>query len=294
MIYSALYYPASLARGELIVRDNRYYPCKYSESFPLWWAYLRKHYPNESVTLFCDAASPIPLGPLLRETIKEPWCETIDDGDVDIIHNNGSTLPRVFVEWVSEHSGKYFWAMQRNLVAGLIDAYHIDRDFFWLDNDAFLNSDILSPIRAVGADVAAPQITHYQQTMDSVCTFISSNRLHQLDDLGVDLPEYLTNMLNHGPTETRMHSLQEGGLYKTFCYGKTLALADKINLSHLSCYDHFLEWLKANPLDIKEYHEFVEQLEKIDWAKMQGVERVFHDMHWMNDEKGRQISSAAN
>lgn len=285
MIYSALYYPASLARGELIIRDNRYYPCKYSESFPLWWAYLRKHYPNEHVTLFCDTKSPINIGSILNGNLVEAWEEEgmVYPGD------DGSKTPRVHVRWLSEHTNKYFWTMQRNIVAGLIDAYVSNQDFLWLDNDAFLNTDILSLIHSAGVDVAAPQITHYQQTMDSVCTFISSNRLHQLDDLGVDLPEYLTNMLNHGPTDTRMHSLQEGGLYKTFCYGKTLALADKINLSHLSCYDHFLEWLKANPLDLKEYHEFVEQLEKVDWAKMPGVERVFHDMHWTNDERGRQL-----
>ena len=85
-------------------------------------------------------------------------------------------------------------------------------------------------------------------------------------------------MLNEGPTDTRMHTLQEGGLYKLFCYGKTRELGRDIQLSHLSCYDRFMTFLKRNPLDTPEYRALVAQLEAVDWSRMLGVQRSFHDM----------------
>ncbi len=87
-------------------------------------------------------------------------------------------------------------------------------------------------------------------------------------------------MLNEGPTETRMHTLQEGGLYKLFAYGRTRQLGAQIELSHLSCYDHFVAFLKRNPLDTPEYRALVAQLEAVDWTRMPGVERTFHDMDY--------------
>ncbi len=277
MIYSALYYPGSLANGDLIVRDNRYYVGKYSETFPVWFQYLRKNYPNEHVVLFADTASPIPIQGILDKYLHEPY--DVSNPECSRMINTDSDSPLVHVRWLSEHTGKYFWAMQRNLVEGLCSAYYSGHDFFWLDNDAFLNTDILSLVRKSNADVAAPQIAHHQMTMDSVCTFISSSRLHALDEI-CSLPDYLLNVLSNGPTDLRMHSLQEGGLYKTFCYGKTLQLANLIELSHLSCYDNFMDFIKRNPLDTPEYRYLIDQLEKIDWSKMPGVERKFHDMNF--------------
>lgn len=255
IICSALYYTGSLARGDLIVRDNRFYPGKYVETFPVWWQYVRKHYPKERVFLFADAASPIPILPLL---------EGLDD--------------QVSVKWLDEHCGKYFWPMQRNLVEGIITAYKLNEDLFWLDNDAFLNTDIRPLVK--GMDVAAPQIAHHQQTTDSICTYISAKRLHALDEFGIDLPSFLTTLLNEGPNDTRMHLLQEGGLYKLFTYGMARALGGRIELSHLSCYDNFMAFLKRNPLDTPEYRYLVKELEAIDWSRMPNVERTFHDMDW--------------
>jgi len=262
MIYSALYYPGSLARGDLIIRDNRYYAGKYSETFPVWWSYLRKHYPNESVTLFADTASPIPITPLL-----------------DVVESESVNYGYVDIKWLSEHSGKYFWPMQRNLVEGLCHAYENNLDFFWLDNDAFLNTNVLDLIHAARADVAAPQIAHHQMTMDSVCTYISKERLHAMDGI-CHLPTVLREILANGPTDLRMHTFQEGGLYKLFCYGRTLQLGGQIELSHLSCYDNFLSFLKRNPLDTPSWRDLVAQLEAVDWSKMPGVERRFHDMDY--------------
>lgn len=291
MIYSALYFPGSLARGDLIVRDNRYYPGKYSETFPVWWSYLRKNYPDESVVLFCDTASPIPIRPLL-DALPEPW-EDVDNifltrgNEIDLSTHDKPRLstklltpiPRVHIKWLSEHSGKYFWPMQRNLVEAISLAYLLNDDLFFLDNDAFLNTNILEPIHAARADVAAPQIAHHQMTMDSVCTYISKERLHAMDPV-CHLPTVLREILANGPTDLRMHTFQEGGLYKLFAYGRTLELGGQIELSHLSCYDNFLSFLKRNPLDTPSWRDLVAQLEAVDWSKMPGVERSFHDMNY--------------
>jgi hypothetical protein len=279
LICSALYYAGTLAQPQSLVRDNRFYPGKCVESWPLWWAYLRKHYPDARVVLFADSGSRCPVQPLVEATIKEPyvWYGLPQGNAPEIVSVDNWTGERVHIQTVVQHSTKrYFWAMQRNLVAGIITAYRANEDLFWLDNDAFLNTDIRPLVR--GADVAAPQIAHHQQTMDSVCTFISARRLHALDDLGIDLPSFLTTMLNEGPTETRMHTLQEGGLYKLFCYGDARAIGAQVELSHLSCYDRFMTFLRRNPLDTPEYRSLVAQLETVDWNALPGVERSFHDM----------------
>ncbi len=283
MIYSALYYPGSLARNDLIVRDNRYYPGKYSESFSIWWSYLRKHYPNEPVTLFADVASPIPLKPLLHSVLHEEWIEVAANDGEERIHSPTSMFqeadPLVKVYWLDQYSGGYFRPMQRNLAEAICMAYEARHDMLWIDNDAFLNTDILKLIHTARADFAAPQIAHHQMTADSVCTYISKERLHALDGI-CHLPTVLREILTNGPTDLRMHTFQEGGLYKLFCYGRTLALGGAIELSHLSCYDNFMSFLKRNPLDTNEYRALVGQLEAVDWTRMPGVERVFHDMDY--------------
>ena len=280
IICSALYYPGSLANGaEGLVRDNRYYPGKCAESFPVWWQYVRKHYPDVRVVLFADSGSPVSLWDLVKTTISEPYVwNGLPQGDApEVVSIDHGAPNRVTVQTVVQHSTKkYFWAMQRNLVAGIITAYHANEDLFWLDNDAFLNTDIRPLVRDY--DCAASGLAAHQMTMDSVCTFISARRLHALDDLGIDLPSFLTTMLNEGPTETRMHTLQEGGLYKLFAYGKVRSLGRDIELTHLSCYDRFMTWLRRNPLDTPEYRSLVASLEAVDWAAMPGVERSFHDM----------------
>ncbi len=179
---------------------------------------------------------------------------------------------------MDQFAGQYFRPMQRNLVEGIITAYHANEDLMWIDNDCFCATDVRPLLR--GADFATPSIAAHQQTADSVFTYISSRRLHALDDLGIDLPAFLTTMLNEGPSEARMHTLQEGGLYKLFAYGDARQLGARIELSHLSCYDHFLAFLKRNPLDTDAHRALVAQLEAVDWARMPGVERSFLDMDY--------------
>lgn len=288
ILCSALYYAGSLDNPHSLVRDNRWYPGKAVQTFPVWWQYVRKHYPDVPVVLFCDRASPIPLEPLL-DNLGEPWEDVaahlrsgeqinVSTHDRPRQYLDLGPLPRVRVMWMTEHTGKYFWAMQRNLVAGITAAYAMDEDLFWLDNDAFLNTDIRPLVQ--GYDAAAPEIAHHQMTMDSVCTYISAERLHALDELGIDLPSFLTKLLAEGPTETRMHTFQEGGLYKLFAYGKTRELKGSIELSHLSCYDHFISFLRRNPLDTPEYMELVARLTSLDMSRLEGVEMSFHDMDY--------------
>jgi hypothetical protein len=267
MIYTAYYYSGSLEKGDLIVRDNRFYPGKYFETFPVWLQYVRKHYPNEHIVIFADAASPIPI---------EHGLQYIEESYEFFYDFNIRSDIKVHIKILREHSNKYFWAMQRNLVEAISMAYELKDNMFWLDNDAFLNSEILSI--AKDYDVLAPQINHQQFTCDSVCTYISAKRLREMDWL-FKLPDYLKNMLANGPTETRMHSLQEGGLYKTFCYGNCISYTN-LNLSHLSCYQNFMKFLVRNPLDTAEWHMLYETLETFDFSKIPNVELKFHDMYY--------------
>lgn len=294
IICSALYYSGSLARGDLIVRDNRHYPGKYVETFPVWWSYICCHYPTEQIILFADRNSPIPIRPLLKAHLDEPWSDedpyrTLPEIDVstsdedrqrrDTLKGLREAGARVRVIWLDAFAGQYFRPMQRNLVEGIIAAYSLNEDLLWIDNDAFCNTR-LTPLVA-GYDAAAPELAAHQMTMDSVCTYISAARLHALDSLGIDLPAFLTTMLAHGPTETRMHTLQEGGLYKLFGYGKTRALAGSIELSHLSCYDHFMAFLRRNPLDTDAYRLLLDKLPPMaERARAGGAEMAFHDMDY--------------
>lgn len=278
IICSALYYPGSLARGDLIVRDNRFYPGKYSETFLPWYQYLRRNYPNDHLVLFADTASPIPIQ-LLLNSLPEPY----DEFHGNIINVRAEGRPKVHVRWLSKYAGQYFRPMQRNLVEGILTAYHSKENFLWIDNDAFLNTDLRPQIR--DCDMASSGIEHHQMTTGSVCFYISSKRLHALNEIDIDLPSYLANVLNTAPQETRMHMLQEGGLYKTFCYGD-LRQMEAINMSHLSCYDHYMTFLRNNPLDTPEYKSLVGALETFDFARIPGVERVFQDMLY-SEKEGR-------
>jgi hypothetical protein len=286
LICSALYYPGSLARGsEGLVRDNRYYPGKCSESFAVWWQYVRKHYPEPKVVLFADAKSPIDGWRLVCDHVKEPYIGGVQTKDGMLCATLGGALDaRVEVRYLDQFAGQYFRPMQRNLVEAICLAYRANEDFFWLDNDAFLNTDIRPLLR--GADVASSNVEAHQMTMGSVCFYISAKRLHVLDDMGIDLPTFLNTMLNEGPIDTRMHTLQEGGLYKLFAYGSVRDLGRDIQLSHLSCYDRFMTFLRRNPLDTPEYKALVTALEGLDWLRMPGVQRSFHDMLYPENAYG--------
>jgi hypothetical protein len=273
IICSALYYPGSLAHGDLIVRDNRFYPAKYADTLPVWLQYVRRHYPDTHLVLFADEASPVPIRPLLAQHLRESWRD--DTEQVTYHPTCTAQVPLITVKWTDQFAGQYFRPMQRNLVEAIILAYRANEDLFWLDADAFLNTDV-RPLLS-GAEVASSGIQHHQQTMGSVCFYLSKERLHALDPLGIDLPAYLTNMLNTGPENARMHALQEGGLYKLFCYGRAKELSH-INMSHLSCYPRFLSFLRANPLDTVEYRSLVAALEGFDFGRIPGVQIEFADM----------------
>jgi hypothetical protein len=251
MIYTAFYYPSSIKNGELYIRDNRFYPGKYIETFPLWYQYVRKNYPDEPIWMFYDEKSPYPFA-------------------------YSSYFSRVTAQALTKYSGKYFWTMQRNLCMGLIHAYENNNDFFWLDNDAFLNTD-LTPIFKK-CDVFAPNINYQQFTIDSVCTFISNKRLHALDSL-CHLPTYLRNILDNAPENVRAHTFQEGGLCKLFGYGNVIS-SKNLNLSHLSNYTNFIKFLKKNPLDSVDYKQFLNDLENINMDKLKGVDLEFLDMYY--------------
>lgn len=271
IICSALYFPGDLSNPTSLVRDNRFYPGKAASTFPVWWAYVRRHYPDVPVVLFEDEQSPVKID---RASIGEPYRLSCQAGSAQM----QGVDPKVTFVTLTEHCGKYFWPMQRNLVEAIILAYRLHEDLFWLDSDAFLNTDIRPLVR--GADAAAPSIARHQMTMDSVCTYISARRLHALDHFGVDLPAFLTTLLNEGPTETRMHTFQEGGLYKLFGWGDARVIGDRINLTHLSCYTRFMRFLERNPLDTPEYHALVAALPAAaERARAAGAEMEFHDMY---------------
>lgn len=284
MIYSALYYPYSFARGDRGVREGRFHPGKYAETLPVWMGYIRRCYPDEPITFFADVASPIHVRPLLEQYLMEPWSEEGEDIPWALYDADGSgNPPRVHVRWFSIHSEQFattcthFRPMQRNIVKSLCMAYERNESWFWLDNDAFLNTDI-RPLVA-DCDAAAPQIAHHQMTMDSVCTYISAARLHTLDSLGIDLPSFLLNMLANGPTETRMSTLQEGGLYKLFAYGKTRSFGADIQLAHLNCYHRFMAFIERNPLpDCPAYNELRWTLASLDVSRYTEGELSFLDM----------------
>ena len=275
MIYTAYYYSGSLFKGDLIVRDNRFYPGKYFETWPVWLQYVRKHYPNEHIVIFADTASPIPIEEGVKH-IDEPY---------DFFDSFNTPFKRdvkIHIKLVSEHTKAYFWSMQRNLVYAMQHALAYGVDMFWLDNDAFLNTNIIEVVENVGADVMAPQINPTQFTCDSVCTYISHKRLTELEQLGIDMGAFLGNILKAAPTETRMHTLQEGGLYKLFCYGKAFSCSEFISISHLSCYKNFMKFLKNNPLPTLQYVNLVMQLENFDFTKIPNVQLEFHDMYYDN------------
>ncbi len=276
IICSALYYAGSLDRPESLVRDNRWYPGKAVECFPLWWSYLRKHYPDTHVVLFADTGSPISWQDIIKMIP-----ESIDVTTREILAMSILGTPKVHIVPLSEHCGKYFWPMQRNLVEAMVLGYQLSDGMLWIDGDCFCNT-CLTPF-VQNLDMGSSSVEHHQMTCGSICWYISDQRLHSLDVCGVHLPTYLYSILNDGPTETRMHSLQEGGLYKHFWYGNAKTF-DHIHMSHLSCYEHFMRYLVENPLDTSEYQDLVAHLASLDMTRLNGVQLRFHDaLHTEHD-----------
>lgn len=257
MIYTAYYYINSILNGELLIRDGRFCPGKYFETWPIWLQYVRKHYPDEHIVVFADAASPISIEEGIK-FINEPY---------EFFTDKINKSVKIHIKALSEYVNQYFWAMQRNIVTSLIHAYENNEDYFWIDNDAFLNSDI-HKIRD-GADVFAPNINHEQFTCDSICTFISKTQLHKMDIL-YNLPDVLKNILKNAPFNTRMHCLHESGFYKMFCHGK-IKSSQNINIAHFSCYENFIEFLEKNPLPTHEYSDFLTSLKSLDISSIKNT-----------------------
>lgn len=280
IICSALYYPGSLEQNDLIIRDNRWYPAKYSETFPVWWQYLRKHYSQTHVVLFCDQKSPISAGEVLFKHLKESF-SVFQSAEQSLCDPYSYGIDVVLVDEFCDSS---FRAMQRNLVKAINLAYNTNQSLLWIDSDLFFNTD-LTPI--IGdSDVAAVSINHQQFTMGSVLFYISSERLHQMDQL-FKLPDFLNDILNNGSENFRMHTLQESGLYKLFCFGK-VANFNNVNLSHLSNYKNFMRFLRENPLESEEYKSLLDKLTNFDFTRIPNVETDFLDM--LNSEKEGVIS----
>ena len=280
IIFSGLYYTGSIKNGDLIVRDQRFYPGKYVETFYIWYQYLRKNYPDNHVVLLADYYSPIPIQFLL-DWLPEKY-DVVDSDPVNL-----KSDAKIHVKWLKQDAGKYFWPMQRNLCEAITMAYDMNEDLFWLDNDAFLNTDITSLVN--GFDIAAPTICHEHMTIDSVCTYISKERLHSYDLVIPNFKEFLFNLLKSDLKETRMQIFQEGGLYKMFCYGKYKELKNSIELSHLSCYKNFIDFLARNPINSNEYRYLYEKLLSIDFNLLKGIELEFLDMNFKNQSGNNKI-----
>jgi len=258
MIYSAFYYPGSLNQNDLIVRDNRFYPGKYAETFPVWYKYLKNNFPNEKILMFYDAKSPVKI---------DEYKKFFQEDNLFCIKE------------LTELSGKYFHTIQRNLYEGLAHAYENNEDFFWIDNDTFLNTNVLNLVK--NHDIFVANLNHEQFTIDSVCTFISKRRLHDLDYLNnFNLKNYLRLILKDAPPDVRAHTFHEGGLYKLFCYGNVTS-STNINISHLSNYNNFMKFLYRNPLDCEEYTNLIKALKNIvNNEQLKNVELEFEDMYY--------------
>lgn len=266
MITTAFYYSTKLSE-ELFIRDNRFYPGKAFETFPVWYEYLQKNYPDEQIYIIHDISS-LPI---------EEYIPNIID-NYEFLKEDQYTFDKskkVHIKKVQSSKRKEcWWPIQRTLCEAIKFSYLNKQDLFWIDNDLFLNTDIRPLYK--GYDVFAPNINHYQFTMDSILFYLSSKKLHELDKV-LYLPDYLKNILENGGFNLRQHTFHEGGLYKLFCYGNTNSSLN-IEATHLSCYNNFMKFLNRNPLDSDNYKRLISLLNNIDFEKLKGVELEFLDL----------------
>lgn len=279
MILTSYFYKTRLSKEEYSEVDfKRFRPAASFEAFPVWMDYIRKHFPNEQI-LFFDSASPISFeqGAMISN-INAYGVNSYEVIPIDSYTYDKSK--KYYVKALPKVDSNYsFLAVQKQRVEALKFAYLNNLDFFWIDTDCFLNTDVTKYFN--DNDVVSNLINHENQTVDGHFIFISKKRLHQWDKY-YNLIDYLEFVLNKCPDDrenamsVREHLLFEGGMYKLFCYGKMKAI-DSLNMCHASCYNHFLKWLELNPLNTDNYNKLIYLLRNINREKLKDYLFEFED-----------------
>lgn len=247
------------------INDNRFYPARSFEVFPVWLDYINKNYPNDNIVFF-DNFSEIPF---------EEAMDVCGITDYKIIQPNSYNFDiktKIHIKRFNTQY-EYLHAVQRQRVEALKFAYINNIDYFWIDTDYLVNSDVK---KYLNCDVFSPFINHYQQTIDAQFIFISKHRLHEYDPY-FNIIDFYEDILNNAPDNkqsVRHMTMFEGGMYKMFCFGN-IKTATNLNLSHSACYNNFLKWLKHNHLDTKNYKKLLELLENINKEKLKNKNVLF-------------------
>ena len=265
MIYSKYYYTTRLSEGQYRIRHNEFYPGKSFEVFPVWFQYVRKHFPEEHVILF-DNESPISIEEGMSLT-KERY-EILPNGCYEIL--DPSVKTHIFK---LDSQFRYFNAVQHSLVESIKFAYKNRDNFFRLDTDCLLNTNVAPMFKDI--DFFSTEIWDQTMVAGMVCMYISDRRLHCWDDV-FDLTKFFESILGRSEN-IRHHTLFEGGLYKFFAWGDVKECAN-VNMAHASCYPNLMKWLFKNQLDTPECSNLIRLLHKIDLTKLpQGTKIDFLD-----------------
>ncbi len=161
----------------------------------------------------------------------------------------------------------------RDILDGLVFAYKTNNDFFRIDCDCFVNSNLEKYTK--GYDLFSTNISHFQFTTNAHFLFISKERLHAWDFL-YNLSDFLENCARNGDSLIKQEKFFEGGLYKSFVYGN-YNTSQNINVTHLTTYPHFVQFLKKNPLPSKEYKTLLSLLENISPEILNNCKLDFED-----------------
>lgn len=276
MIFNSFYFKYELSKNDFSLFnridniEKRFLPGKFFETFPVFYQYLRRSAPNEHIILFDGKDSPIPIEEGLKY-ITEPY-EFIGDSfdynpDIKFHIKNASH------EITGASQFPTVNPITRDILDGLVFAYKTNNDFFRIDCDCFVNSNLEKYTK--GVDFFSTNISHFQFTSNAHFLFISKERLHAWDFL-YDLPNFLNYCAYNGDSLIKQATFFEGGLYKLFCYGNYNS-GQNINVTHLTTYPHFVEFLKKNPLPSKEYDYLVNLLNNVPQEILNNCKLDFED-----------------
>lgn len=275
MIFSSFFFKYELSKNDFSLfnrvdnTERRFFPGKFFETYPVWYQYLRKSSPDEHIIMFDGKDSPISIEEGLKY-ITEPY-EFIDtfnyNPDIKFHIKNASTPLTGETQFPTVNP------ITRDILDGLVFAYKTNNDFFRIDCDCFVNSNLGKYTN--GYDLFSTNISHFQYTTNAHFLFISKERLHTWDFL-YDLSELLNYCAYEGDSLIKQGTFFEGGLYKMFCYGN-YNTSQNINVTHLSTYLHFMEFLKRNPLDSPEYTSLVNLLSNITKEVFNNCKLDFED-----------------
>ena len=95
-------------------------------------------------------------------------------------------------------------------------------------------------------------------------------------DFLYNLSDFLENCARNGDSLIKQEKFFEGGLYKSFVYGN-YNTSQNINVTHLTTYPHFVQFLKKNPLPSKEYKTLLSLLENISPEILNNCKLDFED-----------------